>query len=53
MLLALEVMLSTDFVQRSGTNAGTADPGPNATAAIVQAFDLLQNQVFGQLLLQT
>ena len=53
MLLALEAVLNTDFVQRSGTNAGTADPGPNATAAIVQSFELLQSQVFGQLLLQT
>ncbi|MGI4778986.1 MAG: calcium-binding protein [Janthinobacterium lividum] len=53
MLLALEAVLGTDFVQRSGTNAGTADPGPNAAAAVVQSFDLLQSQVFGQLLLQT
>ncbi len=53
MLMALEAMLDTEFVQRSGTNGATANPGPTAVMSIVQSFNVLQSQVYGQLMLQT
>ncbi|MGA0571929.1 calcium-binding protein [Variovorax sp. VNK109] len=52
-LLAVEALLGVGFVQKSGTNGGTLDPGPNAAAQIETAFGEALTYFYGQLMLQT
>lgn len=51
-LYAVEAFLDQKFIQASGTNAGTPNPGPTA-AEIVAAFNQLSDLVYGQLAAQT
>ncbi|WP_277576007.1 beta strand repeat-containing protein [Pseudomonas chlororaphis] len=52
-LYAVEAFLGQTFLQSAGTNAGTPNPGPNAAAQLMQAYDQLANFVYAGLMLQT
>ncbi|WP_137924497.1 calcium-binding protein [Cupriavidus sp. 2SB] len=52
-LVALENYLGESFIQGAGTNAGTGNPGPNASAQINGMYQDLRNFVYGELILQT
>ncbi len=52
-LYALEAFLGERFIQGFGTNAGTNDPGPNATETLMTGFENLSQMLFGKLMLQT
>ena len=52
-LYALEAFLGQTFVQGSGTNAGTNDPGPNAAQVLSEAYGSLSGRFYGQLMAQT
>ncbi|WP_136419243.1 calcium-binding protein [Herbaspirillum sp. ST 5-3] len=52
-LYTLEKFLTESFVQGSGTNEGTANPGPSAAAVIMQDYQNLAEFMYGKLLEQT
>ncbi|WP_277588252.1 calcium-binding protein [Pseudomonas chlororaphis] len=52
-LYAVEAFLGQTFLQSAGTNAGTPNPGPNAAAQLMQAYDQLANFIYAGLMLQT
>lgn len=52
-LHVLETFMGDVFVQYSGTNAGTKNPGPNAAAKIQNAYDFLFSQLLDQLTVKT
>ncbi|WP_273925300.1 beta strand repeat-containing protein, partial [Pseudomonas fontis] len=52
-IYALEAFMGKDFVQSSGINAGLRDPGPNAAAKLMQAYDQLALFIGSGLMLQT
>lgn len=52
-LHVLEMFMGDVFVQYSGTNAGTKNPGPNAAAKIQNAYDFLFSQLINQLTVKT
>jgi hypothetical protein len=52
-LYVLEAFLGVKFVQGSGTNAGTSNPGPNAAGILSAGYIELSNKLYGQLMAQT
>ncbi|MCI0998258.1 calcium-binding protein, partial [Pseudomonas corrugata] len=52
-IYAVEAFTGELFVQSAGTNEGLRDPGPNAAAELDNAFNLVHNYYYSQLLLQT
>ncbi|MBX8577886.1 calcium-binding protein, partial [Pseudomonas cichorii] len=50
---ALEAFLGQQFRQSTGINSGTSDPGPNAAAVLMKAYDQLAIYVDAMLMLQT
>ncbi|MCZ4321518.1 calcium-binding protein [Pseudomonas anguilliseptica] len=52
-LYALEAFMVDRFVQSSGTNAGLADPGPNAAEKLNEAYNKLASYLYSQMIMQT
>ncbi|MCU1733595.1 MULTISPECIES: calcium-binding protein [unclassified Pseudomonas] len=52
-IYALEAFLGSSFIQSSGTNVGTGNPGPNAAAKLMQAYAVLSDSIAAELMLQT
>ncbi|MBX8531875.1 hypothetical protein K5D32_19560 [Pseudomonas cichorii] len=50
---ALEAFLGQQLRQSTGINSGTSDPGPNAAAVLMKAYDQLAIYVDAMLMLQT
>ncbi|MEQ1662143.1 MAG: putative Ig domain-containing protein [Thiobacillus sp.] len=49
----LEAFMAEGFTQYAGTNAGTANPGPNAANQLQTAYNELSELVYGQLASQS
>ncbi len=52
-LASVEKFMGEAFIQSSGTNAGTPNPGPEAATQILDTYNKLASQVKGELLIQT
>lgn len=52
-IYSLEAFLGTKFVQSSGTNGGTINPGAETAKILLNAYNALEQSLFGQLVAQT
>ncbi|MDU8458254.1 calcium-binding protein, partial [Pseudomonas syringae group sp. J254-4] len=52
-IYALEAFLDKEFLQSSGTNEGTGNPGPNSSALLMVGYEKLADFVNSSLMLQT
>ncbi|MDR0279410.1 MAG: hypothetical protein LBJ37_16145, partial [Paucimonas sp.] len=52
-IYALEAFFGTPFVQSAGINVNTPNPGPNAAAKLMQAYDSLADAIGADLMVQT
>jgi Ca2+-binding RTX toxin-like protein len=52
-IYAVEAFLGQGFIQSAGINEGTGNPGPNAAAKLMQAYNRLAGFVYSGLMLQT
>lgn len=52
-VFSIEAFLEGSFIQSSGTNEGTSNPGPNASAVLMKAFDSIADYVGAGILLQS
>lgn len=52
-LFALEAFVGRSFSQNTGTGEGGKNPGPNAAAKLMKAYDLLSDSIYAGLMLQT
>ena len=52
-LAVLEAFWGEEYLQKYGINAGTANPGPNASAVILQSWNDIENTLYQVFMLQT